>query len=206
MGRIHSIQPKCGRPVEPLLWTKMSHFLTLVQSSNSSSPAEQHCTQRYNKILSLRYLNTCSSCSHRLSQLALLQAQFFTIKSVWRISLLSLTCWAQSSCNLWFTKMTPLQKCLKTAFCMQLHWLEKEVWLKSMRKKLLTLLFKSFLKLQARNKVMRCTFDLVCSSIQHGHKWWSHWAGLPCLWHVQCCAAFGHACSTKRQSKESASS
>ncbi|GLD62192.1 ethanolamine kinase 1-like isoform X1, partial [Lates japonicus] len=32
MGRIHSIQPKCGLSVEPLLWTKMSHFLTLVQS------------------------------------------------------------------------------------------------------------------------------------------------------------------------------
>ncbi|XP_034540746.1 ethanolamine kinase 1 [Notolabrus celidotus] len=41
MGRIHSIQPKCGRPVEPLLWTKMSHFLTLVQSSLNGSPAEQ---------------------------------------------------------------------------------------------------------------------------------------------------------------------
>ncbi|XP_044048565.1 ethanolamine kinase 1 [Siniperca chuatsi] len=38
MGRIHSIQPKCGLPVEPLLWTKMSHFLTLVQSSISSRP------------------------------------------------------------------------------------------------------------------------------------------------------------------------
>ncbi|XP_035810521.2 ethanolamine kinase 1 isoform X2 [Amphiprion ocellaris] len=44
MGRIHSIQPKCGLPVEPLLWTKMSHFLTLVQSSFNSSPAEQPCT------------------------------------------------------------------------------------------------------------------------------------------------------------------
>ncbi|XP_038561764.1 ethanolamine kinase 1-like isoform X2 [Micropterus salmoides] len=41
MGRIHSIQPKCGLPVEPLLWTKMSHFLTLVQSSINSSPDEQ---------------------------------------------------------------------------------------------------------------------------------------------------------------------
>ncbi|XP_037622480.1 ethanolamine kinase 1-like isoform X1 [Sebastes umbrosus] len=45
MGRIHSIQPECGRPVEPLLWTKMSHFLTLMQSSISSSPAEQRCTK-----------------------------------------------------------------------------------------------------------------------------------------------------------------
>lgn len=43
MGRIHSIQPKCGLPVEPLLWTKMSHFLTLVQSSINSSPGEQRC-------------------------------------------------------------------------------------------------------------------------------------------------------------------
>ncbi|XP_026220551.1 ETNK_euk domain-containing protein [Anabas testudineus] len=36
MGRIHSIRPKCGLPVEPLLWKKMSHFLTLVQSSVKS--------------------------------------------------------------------------------------------------------------------------------------------------------------------------
>ncbi|TKS73937.1 Ethanolamine kinase 2 [Collichthys lucidus] len=43
MGRIHSIQPKCGQPVEPLLWTKMSQFLTLVQSSINSSSAEQWC-------------------------------------------------------------------------------------------------------------------------------------------------------------------
>uniref|UniRef100_A0A8C3AI77 ethanolamine kinase n=1 Tax=Cyclopterus lumpus TaxID=8103 RepID=A0A8C3AI77_CYCLU len=35
MGRIHSIQPKCGPPVEPFLWTKMSHFLTVAQSSVS---------------------------------------------------------------------------------------------------------------------------------------------------------------------------
>ncbi|XP_029290259.1 ethanolamine kinase 2 [Cottoperca gobio] len=40
MGRIHSIQPKCALPVEPLLWTKMSHFLTLMQSSIRSRPAE----------------------------------------------------------------------------------------------------------------------------------------------------------------------
>uniref|UniRef100_A0A3Q3EDZ1 ethanolamine kinase n=1 Tax=Labrus bergylta TaxID=56723 RepID=A0A3Q3EDZ1_9LABR len=38
MGRIHSIQPKCGRPVEPLLWSKMSRFLTLVQSSTQTAP------------------------------------------------------------------------------------------------------------------------------------------------------------------------
>ncbi|KAL6106316.1 uncharacterized protein ACO6RY_10218 [Pungitius sinensis] len=37
MGRIHSIQPKCGPPVEPHLWTKMSHFLTLMQSSSSTA-------------------------------------------------------------------------------------------------------------------------------------------------------------------------
>ncbi|XP_023008806.1 ethanolamine kinase 1 [Maylandia zebra] len=41
MGKIHSIQPKSGRPVKPVLWTKMSHFLKLVQSSVSSSPAGQ---------------------------------------------------------------------------------------------------------------------------------------------------------------------
>nr|XP_046250659.1 ethanolamine kinase 1-like isoform X3 [Scatophagus argus] len=44
MGRIHSIQPKCGRPVEPLLWTKMSQFLILVQDSSNSSPAERRCS------------------------------------------------------------------------------------------------------------------------------------------------------------------
>uniref|UniRef100_A0A7N8X1M1 ethanolamine kinase n=1 Tax=Mastacembelus armatus TaxID=205130 RepID=A0A7N8X1M1_9TELE len=41
MGRIHSIQPKRGRPVEPLLWAKMSQFLTLVQTHVNSSSAEQ---------------------------------------------------------------------------------------------------------------------------------------------------------------------
>ncbi|KAM9376217.1 ethanolamine kinase 1 [Pholidichthys leucotaenia] len=41
MGRIHSIKPKSGQPAEPMLWTKMSHFLSLVQSSNSSSVDEQ---------------------------------------------------------------------------------------------------------------------------------------------------------------------
>ncbi|XP_047451337.1 ethanolamine kinase 1 [Mugil cephalus] len=46
MGRIHSIQPKCGQSVEPLLWTKMSHFLTLVKSSVGGSAAEQQCTGR----------------------------------------------------------------------------------------------------------------------------------------------------------------
>ncbi|KAM9854544.1 ethanolamine kinase 1 [Aulostomus maculatus] len=45
MGRIHSIRPKCGLPVEPLLWTKMSHFLTLVQTCPNKSPAEQWCTR-----------------------------------------------------------------------------------------------------------------------------------------------------------------
>ncbi|XP_049430006.1 ethanolamine kinase 1 isoform X1 [Epinephelus fuscoguttatus] len=46
MGRIHSIQPKCGRTVEPFLWTKMSHFLTLVKNSSGGGGglAEQHCT------------------------------------------------------------------------------------------------------------------------------------------------------------------
>ncbi|XP_041852430.1 ethanolamine kinase 1 [Melanotaenia boesemani] len=44
LGRIHSIQPNCGSPVEPLLWTKMSHFLTLVQSSINTNAAEQCCT------------------------------------------------------------------------------------------------------------------------------------------------------------------
>uniref|UniRef100_A0A8C7Z2H4 ethanolamine kinase n=1 Tax=Oryzias sinensis TaxID=183150 RepID=A0A8C7Z2H4_9TELE len=38
MGRIHSIQPKHNLPVEPLIWTKMSHFLTLMQSSTKNRP------------------------------------------------------------------------------------------------------------------------------------------------------------------------
>ncbi|XP_067349884.1 ethanolamine kinase 2 isoform X2 [Channa argus] len=35
MGRVHSIRQKCAPPVEPLLWKKMSHFLSLVKSSRS---------------------------------------------------------------------------------------------------------------------------------------------------------------------------
>ncbi|XP_008409032.1 ethanolamine kinase 1 isoform X1 [Poecilia reticulata] len=46
MGKIHSIQPKRGQPTEPQLWTKMSHFLTLVKSSITRNPAEQACTKR----------------------------------------------------------------------------------------------------------------------------------------------------------------
>ncbi|KAM4734979.1 ethanolamine kinase 2 [Anableps anableps] len=45
MGKIHSIQPKRGQPAEPLLWTKISHFLTLVKSSITRTPAEQSCTK-----------------------------------------------------------------------------------------------------------------------------------------------------------------
>lgn len=50
MGRIHSIQPNCGSPAESLLWKKMAHFLTLVQSSLTSSPAEQQRTKRFDQI------------------------------------------------------------------------------------------------------------------------------------------------------------
>ncbi|XP_014851149.1 PREDICTED: ethanolamine kinase 2-like isoform X2 [Poecilia mexicana] len=46
MGKIHSIQPKRGQPTEPQLWTKMSHFLTLMKSSITRNPAEQACTKR----------------------------------------------------------------------------------------------------------------------------------------------------------------
>ncbi|KAM9754909.1 ethanolamine kinase 2 isoform 3-T3 [Menidia menidia] len=45
LGRIHSIQPTSGRPAEPLLWTKMSHFLTLVRSSTGPRPAARPRTQ-----------------------------------------------------------------------------------------------------------------------------------------------------------------
>ncbi|KAM4619243.1 ethanolamine kinase 1 [Polymixia lowei] len=41
MGKIHSIQPKCGLPAEPLLWTKMSQLLTLVQNNISDGPGAQ---------------------------------------------------------------------------------------------------------------------------------------------------------------------
>lgn len=44
MGRIHAIQPKCGPPVEPFLWTKMSHFLTLAQSGFSSGRTKRYDT------------------------------------------------------------------------------------------------------------------------------------------------------------------
>ncbi|XP_017292305.1 ethanolamine kinase 1-like [Kryptolebias marmoratus] len=46
MGKIHSIQPKRGLPAEPLLWTKMSHFLKLVQTNINNSPAEQRSAKR----------------------------------------------------------------------------------------------------------------------------------------------------------------
>uniref|UniRef100_A0A8C3G887 ethanolamine kinase n=1 Tax=Cyclopterus lumpus TaxID=8103 RepID=A0A8C3G887_CYCLU len=45
MGRIHSIQPKCGPPVEPFLWTKMSHFLTVAQSSQAAPHPDPVATQ-----------------------------------------------------------------------------------------------------------------------------------------------------------------
>ncbi|XP_012717929.2 ethanolamine kinase 1 [Fundulus heteroclitus] len=45
MGKIHSIQPKRGRPMEPLLWTKMSHFLTLVKSGIARTADEEGGTK-----------------------------------------------------------------------------------------------------------------------------------------------------------------
>ncbi|AWP07834.1 putative ethanolamine kinase 2-like [Scophthalmus maximus] len=60
MGRIHSIQPKCGVSAEPLLWTKMSHFLSLVQSSINNSPAEQHCTKSSLALLDMPSPETLS--------------------------------------------------------------------------------------------------------------------------------------------------
>ncbi|KAI9546460.1 hypothetical protein NQZ68_026681 [Dissostichus eleginoides] len=59
MGRIHSIQPKCGASAEPLLWTKMSHFLTLVQSRNSSSE-EQRGTKSYCRCWSFTFTSVTS--------------------------------------------------------------------------------------------------------------------------------------------------
>ncbi|XP_037538489.1 ethanolamine kinase 1 [Nematolebias whitei] len=46
MGKIHSIKPKRGVPAEPLLWTKMSHFLKLVQTNINIGPAEHWSTVR----------------------------------------------------------------------------------------------------------------------------------------------------------------
>ncbi|XP_071347631.1 ethanolamine kinase 1 [Trachinotus anak] len=73
MGRIHSIQPKCGLSAEPLLWTKMSHFLTLVQSSISSSPAEQRCTKSSASLRDVPSFKTLSaemeSLKRHLSQI-----------------------------------------------------------------------------------------------------------------------------------------
>nr|XP_054588770.1 ethanolamine kinase 1 isoform X2 [Nothobranchius furzeri] len=46
MGKIHSIQSRRGQPEKPLLWTKMSHFLSLMQRSVHTCSAEQWCTNR----------------------------------------------------------------------------------------------------------------------------------------------------------------
>ncbi|XP_013882056.1 ethanolamine kinase 1 [Austrofundulus limnaeus] len=46
MGKIHSIQAKRGLPAEPLLWTKMSHFLKLVQTNINTGPSEQWSAKR----------------------------------------------------------------------------------------------------------------------------------------------------------------
>lgn len=45
MGRIHCIRGD-GGPGEPFIWTKMSHFLTLLQKSLDMSPAEQQRPSR----------------------------------------------------------------------------------------------------------------------------------------------------------------
>ncbi|XP_028306084.1 ethanolamine kinase 2 [Gouania willdenowi] len=60
MGKIHSIQPKCGQPVEPVLWTRMSHFLTLVQSSFQNSPERQKTTKSSAPLLELPSFETLS--------------------------------------------------------------------------------------------------------------------------------------------------
>ncbi|XP_042352407.1 ethanolamine kinase 1-like isoform X2 [Plectropomus leopardus] len=74
MGRIHSIQPKCGRTVEPFLWTKMSHFLTLVESSSiNNSPVEQRCTKSFAALREVPSFETLSaemeSLKRHLSQI-----------------------------------------------------------------------------------------------------------------------------------------
>uniref|UniRef100_A0AAQ4S885 ethanolamine kinase n=1 Tax=Gasterosteus aculeatus aculeatus TaxID=481459 RepID=A0AAQ4S885_GASAC len=73
MGRIHSIQPKCGPPAEPHLWTKMSHFLTLMQSSLSSGPALQRCPKSPAALQQVPSLETLSlemeSLKRHLSQI-----------------------------------------------------------------------------------------------------------------------------------------
>ncbi|XP_028286383.1 ethanolamine kinase 1 [Parambassis ranga] len=73
MGKIHSIQPECGLPVEPILWTKMSHFLKLMQSSINSSRAEQRCTERAAALQEVPSFETLSlemeSLKRHLSQI-----------------------------------------------------------------------------------------------------------------------------------------
>lgn len=40
MGKIHCIVPD-GGPAEPFIWTKMSHFLTLLQKSRNMCPEQR---------------------------------------------------------------------------------------------------------------------------------------------------------------------
>ncbi|XP_076002940.1 ethanolamine kinase 1-like isoform X2 [Genypterus blacodes] len=61
MGRIHAIQPKRGRTGQPLLWTKMAEFLTLVQMVLSSSPPEQRGSKRPVALLDLPCFDTLAS-------------------------------------------------------------------------------------------------------------------------------------------------
>ncbi|XP_075885011.1 ethanolamine kinase 1-like isoform X2 [Nelusetta ayraudi] len=41
LGRIHSIKPRGGGPVQPCLWSKMSHFLSLLQENICSGQQQQ---------------------------------------------------------------------------------------------------------------------------------------------------------------------
>ncbi|XP_058502440.1 ethanolamine kinase 1-like [Solea solea] len=67
MGRIHAIQPKCDASVEPLLWTKMSHFLTMLKSSTNNRPIQQRCTK-------------CSVASREVPSFETLSAEMASLK------------------------------------------------------------------------------------------------------------------------------
>ncbi|XP_029909944.1 ethanolamine kinase 1 [Myripristis murdjan] len=67
MGKIHSIQHKCNLPAEPLLWTKMSQFLSLAQDSISNAPSKQ---RPHSKVPSFEILSAeMESLKRHLSQI-----------------------------------------------------------------------------------------------------------------------------------------
>lgn len=60
LGKIHSIQPRGGGPVQPCLWNKMSHFLSLLRENICSA---QQQGRRYSWRSSTDWLLSISSSS-----------------------------------------------------------------------------------------------------------------------------------------------